>query len=125
EVLRRRIALARESKDLAALPMADLRDDVGCSAKSINADRFGISGGGKRAPADQPRAHQGCGRNRVGEFAEIKRVRRVGDHVRGKATIACVTGELRKIAEVLAIRKAVRTVSACVSEPRHAGALAG
>src|SRR5215207_3855109 len=65
EGLRRFIAGPCEGEHRAALPAADLGDDVRGGSETVDADGFAASCGDERAPADQPGAQQRRRRNRI------------------------------------------------------------
>src|SRR6202035_4436920 len=94
--------------------------DVAGSAEAVDAEPLAFAGENQAAPADQPRAEQ----RRLGASLRrsIKRVGKAGvdDRVRRKAAVARVAGEERRIAKVLASRKAKSADAAGAPQPADA-----
>ena len=103
---------------------------MGGGAESINAERFGAhprlarSGHPIAAPADQASAKKRRDFGIIQSFRQREAVARIGDGMRGIATIARIAGEQRLIAEILATAPAIGAAAARIAEPGHAHALA-
>jgi len=123
ERLRTRIARPRQGINLPPLRPRDLRDDVGSRAEPIEPEAIARPRHAERPIADQAGAKQRC---RL-DVAEARRNRqaisRVGDDVRGIATIAGGAGEHGPVAQVLASGLAIAAYPAGLSEPRHTEAV--
>ena len=91
ERLSARIARPGEGEHPPTLPAADLGDDVRRGAEAIDADRLSVPGHLERAPADEARAQQRRGRDRIEILGERKDKRRVGDRMGGVAAVARVS----------------------------------
>ena len=98
EGLGRFVTRAREGVDLAALPAADLREDVSGRTEAVETDPPGSARAAQAPPPNQSCAHQGCGSDGIGEFIQREDIGRFGNNVRGEAAIAGVAGEFRGIA---------------------------
>src|SRR5262249_51494907 len=120
QLLRLRIARAREGVDRTSLPMRDLGHDVAGCTKAVDADMLAAAGHHQRAPADQAGAEQGGQRAVVAGLAERKAVTGIGDQMRGKAAVACIAGEQRTVAEVFLSALAIGAVAAGPAQPGHA-----
>ena len=75
-------------------------------------------------PADQPGAQPRRDLGVVAALAQRKAEARVRHRVRGKAAVARIAGEDRRVAQVLGALAAIGTDAAGGAEPRHADALA-
>src|SRR3974390_1124911 len=76
------------------------------------------------APADQPGTQP---RRDLGSFAplaERKTISRIGDGMSGIAAVARITGENRRIAQILGAGPAIGTRAAGRTQPRHPDPLA-
>ena len=94
-------------------------------AEPVHAQAAGVASRSQRAPADQAGAHprrHGFGRTGLRQRIHICGF---GQHVRRKAAVARITGERRRIAEVLASGQAERAAAASPGQPGGAGAAAG
>src|ERR1035437_6214816 len=123
EVLRRRVALAREGEHAPALPDRDLRQDMGGGAEAVEAERLAFAGHAVAAPADQAGAQPRRDLGIVAAISKRKTKPRVGQHMCRIAAIAGVAGEHRRIAQVLGAAAAIRAYPAGRAQPRHADAL--
>ena len=85
EVLRSPRRGLGEGEDAFPLPAADLRDDMRRCAEAIEADALSLARGLERAPADEPRAEQRGGGDRVGVLAQRKGVGRVDERMAREA----------------------------------------
>ena len=124
EFLGRIVALAREGEHLLPMKDGELRHDVRGGSEAIDAETLCVAHQIPSAVADQTGAHQRCGLGigvKVGNREGI-----VGSRGRkfGIAAIEGVAGELRSLAQVLALRAAEAAAAAGRAEPRYADAVA-
>jgi hypothetical protein len=93
-------------------------------SEAVDPDALGVAGQPEGAVADQARAEERRGLEvrvaaRQGEAEAL-----VGDGERGEAAVAVVAGEARAVAQVLAARAAIATLSAGPAQPGHPHPLA-
>ena len=124
EILRRGVALARESEHAPALPDRDLRQDMGGGAEAVETERLALARHAIAAPADQAGAQPGRDLGVVARLAERKAKPRIGDRMGRIAAVARIAGEHRRIAQVLGAAAAIGTGPAGRAQPGHADALA-
>ncbi len=120
EGLRDAVAGAREGEHLPALPHRNLRDDVRRGAKAIETQTPRLAGPHQRAVADQAGAKQGRRLDVAVAGRQREDIALVGNGAVGIAAIDLITGEARRIAEVLAPRAAMHAGAARPAQPRHA-----
>jgi len=94
------ISSSREGKNGSTLPLCYLRQDVGRSAKAIEANLFPFTSDDERTPADQSSAKQRSERHVAASFAERKGEARIGNNHRRETAIAGEAGEERMVAKI-------------------------
>ena len=94
------------------------------SAEAIDTEMLSLPRHHQGAPADQAGTQQGRNGNVVVCLAERKAIAGVSDKMGGKPSVARVSGKERTIAQILAAALAIVTLTAGVSEPGNAHALA-
>ncbi len=124
EALGGEVAWPGEGEDAPSLPAADLRDDMRRRAKTVDADRAPVARGLERAPADEARAKERRGGDRVEVFVQGKGESSVGDRMGREPAVARVAGEQRRIAQVLSPAGAIGAMSARMAELGDADARA-
>src|SRR6266487_2348741 len=124
ELLRFLVARASEGVDLPSLPSADLSENMSGRAETVEANPAAIAGQSKGTPADQSCTHQRRRADGVLKAGEGKSEGGIRYDMGRKTAIARISGEDRVVAEVLSVRRAIGTLSACMPEPGDADARA-
>jgi hypothetical protein len=93
-----RVPRSRECVDAPALPGSDLRQDMGGCAEAVEAERKPRPGHAIAAPADEAGAQQRRRFQGIELLRQRKAESRVGEDVRGIATVSGIAGEDRMVA---------------------------
>lgn len=101
-----------------------LRDDLRRRAETVDAETLCVPRLHEGAIANQPGAEQRRSLRIGVGIRKAKTEPRVGHGVFGVTAIQCVAGELRVVAEVLALGTAKTALPSCPAQPRDADALA-
>ena len=94
----KRVPRSRECVDAPALPGGDLRQDMGGCAEAVEAERKPRPGHAIAAPADEAGAQQRRRFQGIELLRQRKAESRVGEDVRGIATVSGIAGEDRMVA---------------------------
>ena len=123
ETLCGHITGAREGIDLTPLPHRDLDQDMGRCAKTVEPQTLRVARNPVAAISNEPGTKKRCQADRVLCVWQRKHIGGVGHAFFGKATIARVACEPRRITKVLVACAAVLAVPAGVSEPWNSNTL--
>src|ERR1700739_1569170 len=95
-----------------------------CVSKTVNAEPARLAGFAIRSVADQSSRKQRSYVHIVVLVGQMKTIARVGNSEIGVATVDGVTGELRAVTKIFAIRSAISAFAIGPSKPRNADAIA-